>query len=147
QYVHKISDDTSALITASATLHPLSLSQCSSRRTERCWRYLDRSQNGGKHRAGLLPEKSLRRGRAVRTREEKVVHGCQTRTLSRVIEPSQLVIPQREMPVAPFHIGAGALEHVGKFGRLGFELALLSEGQVAQRPAGRKEWGTQAFSQ
>jgi hypothetical protein len=78
----------SALITASATLHPFSLSQYSSRRTERRWRYRDGSQNGGKHRAGLLPEKSLRRGRAVRMREEKVVHGCQARTLSRVIEPS-----------------------------------------------------------
>jgi len=83
-----------ALITASATLHPFSLSQCLSRRTERRWRYLDGSQNGGKHRAGLLPEKSLRRGRAVRTREEKVVHSCQARTLSRVSEPSQLVMAQ-----------------------------------------------------
>jgi hypothetical protein len=83
-----------ALITVLATLRPLSLSQCSSRRTERRWRYLDGSQNGGKHRAGLLPEKSLCRGRAIRTREEKVVHGCQARTLSRVIESSQLVIAQ-----------------------------------------------------
>src|SRR5262249_37472205 len=95
-----------ALITASATLCPFSLSQCSSRRAERGWWYLDGSQNGGKHRAGLLPEKSLRRGRAIRTREEKVVHGCQARTLSRVIEPSQLMIAQREVPIAPFHIGA-----------------------------------------
>src|SRR5215470_6403821 len=94
-----------ASITAPATLHPLSVSQCSSRRTERRWRYLDGSQNGGKHRARLLPEKSLRRGRAVRTREEEVVHSCQARTLSRVIEPSQLVIAQREIPIAPFHIG------------------------------------------
>jgi len=80
--------DNTALITALATLHPCRLSECSSRRTERRWRYLDGTQNSGKHRAGLLPEKSLRRGRAVRTREEKVVHGCQARTLSRVIESS-----------------------------------------------------------
>jgi len=39
------------------------------------------------------------------------------------------------------------LEHVREFGRLGFELALLSEGQVAQRPTGLKEWGAQAFGQ
>src|SRR5262244_2068052 len=83
-----------ALITASATLHPFSLFQCSSRRTERRWRYLDGSQNGGKHRAGLLPEKALRRGCAVRTRQEKIMHGCQARTLSWMIEPSQLVIAQ-----------------------------------------------------
>jgi hypothetical protein len=46
-----------------------------------------------------------------------------------------LMIPQREVPVASFDIGAGALEYVRQFGRLGFELALLSEGQVAQRPS------------
>src|SRR5262244_2690549 len=135
----------SALITASATLHPLSLSQCSLRRTERRWRYLDGSQNGGKHRAGLLPEKALRRGRAVRTRQEKVVHGCQARTLSRVIEPSQLVIAQGEIPVAPFHIGAGALKHFCELSRLGLQLTLLSQAQVTQYPAGRKQWSPEAL--
>src|SRR5262245_59062455 len=118
-----------ALITASATLHPLSLSQCSSRRTERGWRYLDGSQNGSKHRTGLLPEKSLRCGRAVRTREEKVMHGCQARTLSWMIEPSQLVIAQREVPVAPFHIGAGALKHLRERLGLMLELVLLLRAQ------------------
>jgi transposase-like protein len=38
-----------ALITAPATLSPFRLSQRSSRRTERRWRYLDGSQNGGEH--------------------------------------------------------------------------------------------------
>src|SRR5215468_3230968 len=55
------------------------------------------------------------------------------------------MMPQREVPIASFDIGTGALEHVREFGRLGFELALLSEGQVAQRPAGLKEWSAQAF--
>jgi hypothetical protein len=32
----------------------------------------------------------------------------QTRALSGAVESSQLVIPQREIPVAPFHIGDGA---------------------------------------
>src|SRR5262245_40641861 len=102
---------TVALITASAPLYLLILSQYSSRRTERRWRCLNGSQHGGKHRVGLLPEKSLRRGRAVRTREAKVVPGCQARTFSRVLEPSQLVRAQREIPVAPCHSGAGALQH------------------------------------
>src|SRR5215470_12268276 len=130
-----------ASITAPATLHPLSLSQCSSRRTERRWRYLNGSQNGGKQRAGLLPEKSLRRGRAVRTREEKVVHGCQARTFSRVLEPSQLVRAQREVPVAPFHMGTGALQHRReRFGRV-FELVLLYRAPRAQGPPGLAQWG------
>src|SRR5262245_6327572 len=81
-----------ALITASATLHPLSLSHCSSRRTERRWRYLDGSQNGGKHRAGLLPEKALRRSRAVRTREEEVVNRCEACPFSGVVESAQLMV-------------------------------------------------------
>jgi hypothetical protein len=41
-HVHKKEDVVWALITASATLHPLSLSQCSSQRTERRRRYLHR---------------------------------------------------------------------------------------------------------
>src|SRR5262247_1651218 len=101
-----------ALIMASATLCPLRLPHGSPRRAEGSRRYLDRVQYRGKHGARLLPEKALRRGRAVRTREEKLVHGCQARTFSRVIEPSQLVIPPREISVAPFYIRARALEHL-----------------------------------
>src|SRR5258708_34902591 len=62
-----------ASITASATLHPLRLSQWSSRRTERRGRYLDGSQNGGKQGVGLLPEKPLCCGRSVRPGAEKAV--------------------------------------------------------------------------
>ena len=83
---------------------PFGLARCSSRWTEGRWRYLNRSQHSGNHRAGLLTEESLCGGRPVRTCEEKVVHGRQARTLSGVVESSQLVIPQREVPVAPFHI-------------------------------------------
>jgi hypothetical protein len=83
-----------ALITASATLCPSGLSLGSLRRTEGCWRDLDSFEDRRKHRPGFLAEKPLRRGRSIRTREEKVVHGCQARTLSRVSEPSQLVIAQ-----------------------------------------------------
>src|SRR4029434_4315003 len=47
----------------------------SSRWTQRRGRQLHRFQNRCKHRARLLTEKPLRSRRAVRTCEEKVVHG------------------------------------------------------------------------
>jgi hypothetical protein len=81
-----------ASITASATLCPFSLAHCLPWRTEGSRRYLDRCQDRGKHRPGFLPEKPLRRGRPVRTCEEKIVHRGQARTLSGMVEPSQLVI-------------------------------------------------------
>ena len=88
-------------------------------RTEGSGRYLDRCQDRGKHRPWFLPEKPLRRGRPVRTCEEKIVHRCQARTLSGMVKSSQLMVPQREVPVTPFDIGAGALKHLRKrFGRV-----------------------------
>ena len=62
------------------------------------------------------------------------MHGCQARTFSRVIEPSQLVMAPREIPVAPFHIGAGALKHLRERFGLVFELVLLHRAQRAQGP-------------
>src|SRR6516165_232296 len=44
EWVTSVAVTQKALITASATLHPFSLSQCSSRRTEGSRRYLDRVQ-------------------------------------------------------------------------------------------------------
>ena len=75
------------------------------------------------------------------------MHGCEACTLSGVVKSTQLMVPQREVSIAPFDIGAGALEHLRKLGRLGFELVLLQQAERAQRPAGRKEWGTEAFGQ
>ena len=121
------------------------LPSCSLRRTEGCRGYLDGSHDHSKHRPGLLPEKPLRRGRPVRTCEEKIVYCRQTRALSRVVEASQLMIPEREVPVAPFHVRAGALEHVSQLGRLCLQLTLLSKAQVTQCPAGRKERRAQAL--
>jgi hypothetical protein len=46
--------------------------------TEGRRRYLDSFQYSGKHRAGLLSEKPLCRGRPVCPREKEVVYGCQT---------------------------------------------------------------------
>jgi hypothetical protein len=58
-----------------------------------------------------------------------------------VIEASQLVIPQYKVPVVPFHIGAGTLEHLRE--RLGLvpELVLLCRAQRPQGPTGLKQWG------
>ena len=49
------------------------------------------------------------------------MHRRQARPLSGVVEPSKLVIPQREVAVAPFHIRTGALEHLREPGRLSLE--------------------------
>ena len=136
-----------ASITASATLYPFSLAHDSSRRTERSRGDLDCLQYRGEHRPRLLPEKALRRGRAVRTREEKVMHSRQACTLSRVVQASQLMVPQREVPVAPFYIGAGALEHLRERLGLVLELVLLHRAQRIQGPTGLKQWGTETPSQ
>ena len=73
------------------------------------------------------------------------MHCGQARTLSGKVKPSKLMVPQREIPVSPFHIGAGTLEHLGEFGRLGFELALLHRAQLAQGPTGFKQRVTDAL--
>src|SRR5262245_23131226 len=125
----KLSDQLASII-ASATLYPFSLAHGSPRRAERSRGYLDGCQDRSTHRAGRRPEKWLRGGHAVRTREEKVVYRCEACPLSRVVEPSQLMVPQREVPVTPFRVRAGALEHISQLGRLCLQLTLLSEAQV-----------------
>ena len=62
------------------------------------------------------------------------MHRSQTGTLSGVVKSTQLVIPQREIPVAPFHIGAGALEDLGELGRLLLQPALFSRMQLPEYP-------------
>src|SRR6266571_5456335 len=49
------------------------------------------------------------------------------------------MIPQRAVPVAPFYIGAGALEHLRQPGRLHFALVLLQRIQLPQGPTGLKQ--------
>ncbi len=71
---------------------------------ERRWRYLHGSQERGKHRPRLLPEKPLHRRGAVSPGEAKVVNGRQARALSRMVEPAQLMVPEREVSVASFYI-------------------------------------------
>jgi hypothetical protein len=74
-----------------------------------------------------------------------VAHRRETLALSGVVESSQLVIPQRKIPIASFHIGAGALEDLRKLGRFCFELIVLQQASLAQHPPRRKERGLEAF--
>ena len=75
----------SALITVRATWAPSGLPLGSPWWTERRWREINGCPNRRKHRPRFLTEKPLRCGRAVCTRQEKVVHRRQTCTLSRTI--------------------------------------------------------------
>src|SRR5262249_34969813 len=102
----------SASIIAPATLYPLSLAHRSSRWTERHRRYLHCLQDRSKHRTRLLPEKPLCRCSSVRRCKQKVVHCGEACTLPGVVESTQCMVAQREVAVAPFHIGTGALEHL-----------------------------------
>ena len=70
----------------------------------------------------------------------------QTCPLPGVIKSSQLVIPEREIPVAPFYVGAGALENLGKLGRLLLQPALLERIQRTARPTRGKQGCTDALS-
>jgi len=57
------------------------------------------------------------------------------------------MVSQGEVPVAPFHIGTGALEHLReRFGLL-LALALLCWAQLGEGPTGRKQRGAQALGQ
>jgi hypothetical protein len=96
-----------------------------SRRTEgRRW-YLHGCQDRCKHRPRFLPEEPLRCRRPICPREKEIVNRGQTGPLSGIVEPSQLMVPQREIPVTPFHIRARALEHLREYFGLGLELVLL----------------------
>src|SRR5262249_32298879 len=63
-----------------------------------------------------------------------------------VSKSSQLVMPERERPVAPFDIGAGALEDLGKLGRLLLQPALLERKQRTARPTRGTQGCTEALS-
>src|SRR5262249_18775178 len=96
-----------ASIMGSATL-------CFSRWAQRRGGQLHRVQNRRKHRARLLTEKALRCRCPIRPGEEKVVHGSEAFPLTRQIESSKLMATQRQVAVAPLHIGTRALEHGGQ---------------------------------
>src|SRR3989442_8122213 len=81
-----------ALITASATLVLFSLPSGTPWWTEGRRRYLNGCPNRGTPCPRLLPDKPLGRRRPVRTCEQNMVHRCQARTLSGMVEPSQRVM-------------------------------------------------------
>src|SRR5262245_58367479 len=64
-----------------------------------------------KHRTRLLTEKSLRRRCPVGPGEEKVVHGSEALPLPRQVESAPLMVAERQVAVAPLHLGTRALEH------------------------------------
>jgi hypothetical protein len=129
--------------------HPVlsGLLHSTSRRPEGCRRYLHGCQDRRKHRPRLLPEEPLRCSRPVCPREKEVVNRGQTGPLSDVVEPAQLMVPQREIPVAPFHIGVQALEHLRERFGLVLELVLLHWAQRPKRSIRLKQRDTEALGQ
>ena len=119
----------------------------SSRRTQRRGRQLHRCQNRRKHRARLLPEKPLRRRRAVGPGEEKVVHGGEALPLARQVESSQLMVAQRQVTVSPLHSGTRALEHGRQPLGLVMELVLSLGAQRAQDATGFKRRGAKPLGE
>ena len=67
------------------------------------------------------------------------MHRCQTCTLPGMLKTSQLVVAQREVSIAAFHIGVGALEHLSEHHRFVLEAALFSWIQLTQCPTGLKK--------
>ena len=68
------------------------------------------------------------------------MYSHQALALARVVKASELVMTQREIPVAPCHIGPEALEHISQRGHLCFKLVWLEQAALAQHPAGLTEW-------
>src|SRR5262249_10250527 len=129
-----------ASIMGSATL-------CFSRWTQWRGRQLHRCQNRREHRARLLTEKALRSRRPVRPGEEKVVHGGEALPLARQIETSQLMAAQRQVAVAPLHIGTRSLEHGRQPLGLVMELVLGLWAQRAEDATGCKQRGAQLLGE
>ena len=132
-----------ALIIASATVYSSSLAHGSSRRTEGSREDLDRGQDRSKHRPWFLTKKPFRRGRPVRTCEEKVVHSGEECMHPWLVESAQWMVPQREVAIAPFDIGTGALEHLRERSRFSLQPVLFNRMQRTQCPTGHKQ-GLQA---
>ncbi len=64
---------------------------------------------------------------------------------SGAVESSQLMVAQREVPVVPFHIGAGALEHLGTLRCFGLEPVVLHRARLPQRPTRRNQPCAEGF--
>ena len=73
--------------------------------------------------------------------------GGETFPFPGMVESSQLMVPQREVAVAPFDIGAGALEHLRERGCVRLELVLLRRTQLTECSTGLKQRGAKALGQ
>src|SRR4029450_6365937 len=120
---------------------------CLSRWTQRRRRQLHCVQNCRKHRARLLTEKALCSRGSVRPGEEKVVCGGEALPLAWQVEPSQLMVAQGQVAVAPLHIGTRALEHGRQSLGLVMELASCLGAQRAQSPTGLNQGGAQSLGE
>jgi hypothetical protein len=67
------------------------------------------------------------------------MHHLEAQALPRVVETSQLMMAKREMSMVPYHIGVGALEHLGEHHSFLCKAARFSWIQLAQRPSGLKQ--------
>src|SRR4029453_8314322 len=134
------SEEKKASIMGSATL-------CLSRWTQRRRRQLHCVQNCRKHRARLLTEKALCSRGSVRPGEEKVVCGGEALPLAWQVEPSQLMVAQGQVAVAPLHIGTRALEHGRQYLGLFMELASFLGTQLHQGPTGLNQGGAQSLGE
>src|SRR2546430_5467086 len=64
-----------------------------------------------------------------------------------MVEAAQLMVPQREVAIASFHIGAGPLEHLCQLFGLLLQCALLCLAQLSQRPTGLTQRRAQTLGQ
>src|SRR5262249_22151443 len=100
-----------ALSTAAATPYLFRLLYSSSRRTEGRRRDRNGVEYRDKHRAGLLPKKSVCCGGPIRPCKEKVVHRSQARPLSGMVQPAQWAVIERRHWWRIACTRAGMLEH------------------------------------
>src|SRR5438128_386408 len=64
-----------------------------------------------------------------------------------MVESSQLVVSQGEIAVVPFHVRAGALEHVSERCCLPLQLVLLSQAPLTEYSPRRKQRCPEAIGQ
>jgi hypothetical protein len=66
---------------------------------------------------------------------------------TRMGQSSQLMVAKREVPMASFHVRAGALEHLSERGRFLLQSGLLGRTQRIEGPTGRTHRGPDAIGQ
>ena len=72
---------------------------------------------------------------------------CQACTLCGVVKSSKLMIPQREVAVAPLHIGTCAFAHLRELSRFSLQGALRHRAQGPQRSTELTQRGAEALGE